>query len=115
MVVGKRLLFSSGIYIRGISRFPYDAPKNQAPPPLATTHLATAIMPTNTTSNSNTQSSGKPKPTLNSLYASFGGWQNFLLSYGLKPYDDDDVEEGRRIAQELLKNNLEEWEASMKA
>jgi len=72
-------------------------------------------MPANTTSNSNAQSSGTPKPTLNSIYASFGGWQNFLLSYGLKPYNDDDIEEGRRIAQEMLKYDLEEWEASMEA
>lgn len=72
-------------------------------------------MPAHTTSNSNTQNSVKPKPTLNSLYESFGGWQNFLLSYGLKPYNDDDVEEGKRIAQGLLRNSLEEWEASMKA
>jgi len=72
-------------------------------------------MPARTASNSNTQSNVKPKPTLNSLYASFGGWQNFLLSYGLKPYNDDDVEEGKMIAQGLLQNSLDEWEASMKA
>ena len=64
----------------------------------------------NTTSKS--KSSGKPKPTLNSIYASFGGWQNFLLSYGLKPYNDDDVEEGKKIAQTLLEHNLEDWAES---
>ena len=64
----------------------------------------------NTTSKS--KSSGKPKPTLNSIYASFGGWQNFLLSYGLKPYNDDDVEEGKRIAQTLLEHDLEDWAES---
>ena len=73
-------------------------------------------MPSNTTtSKSNTQSSVGRKPTLNSIYASFGGWQNFLLSYGLKPYNDDDVQEGKRIAQVMLENALEEWEESTKA
>jgi hypothetical protein len=65
-------------------------------------------------SKSMSQRRGEPKPTLNSLYDSFGGYQNFLLSYGLKPYNPDDVEEGNVIAQTLLKPRLEDWE-SMKA
>jgi len=61
---------------------------------------------------SKSKSSGKPKPTLNSIYAGFGGWQNFLLSYGLKPYNDDDVQEGKKIAQTLLEHNLADWAES---
>lgn len=67
------------------------------------------------TSESNTKRGGKPKPTLNSIYASFGGWHKFLLSYGLKHYNDDDVEEGKMIAQAMLESDLEEWEKSAKA
>jgi len=70
-------------------------------------------MPANasTASKSNTWSDG-PKPTLNMIYASCGGWYNFLLSYGLKPLDTDDVDEGKRIAQGILENALRDWEES---
>ncbi|KAI0054294.1 hypothetical protein BV25DRAFT_1866466 [Artomyces pyxidatus] len=30
-------------------------------------------------------------------YKSWGGYHNFLLSYGLKPYNLEDVEEGKAI------------------
>ena len=69
---------------------------------------------TSTTSKSNTQRSRTPKPTLNSIYAGFGGWQNFMLSYGLKPYSDDDIQEGKSIAQGLLDHALEDWEEENK-
>jgi hypothetical protein len=58
----------------------------------------------------NATTSSRPKPTLNSIYAKLGGWQKFLLSYGLKPYNDDDVEEGKSIAQAMLDQDLKEWE-----
>lgn len=64
---------------------------------------------------STTQPGGKPKPTLNSIYDSFGGQHNFLRSYGLKPYDADDVEEGKNIAQTMLEHDLEDWEDCRKA
>jgi hypothetical protein len=35
----------------------------------------------------------------NSYYKPFGGWVGFMHSYGLKPSDDDDVEEGKRIIE----------------
>jgi len=81
-----------------------------------TTHIATPSMPTNaaTTSKSNAPSCDNPKPTLNSIYATCGGWYNFLLSYGLKPWNPDDVEEGKRIAEAMLEYALKDWEESMK-
>ena len=33
-----------------------------------------------------------------------------MLSYNLKPWDSDDVEEGKRIAEVMLQHDLEEWE-----
>ena len=73
-------------------------------------------MPANvaTTSKSNTQSGDNPRPTLNSIYAGCGGWYNFLLSYGLKPWDTDDVDEGKRIAQAMLDQALKDWEESLR-
>ncbi len=68
-------------------------------------------MPAN---QSTTQRGGKPKPTLKSIYDSFGGRNNFLLSYGLKPYNADDVEEGDKIAQTMLEHDLEDWKECMK-
>lgn len=75
----------------------------QQAPPLPTAHITT------TTSKSNTHRGGKPKPNLNSIYTSFGGWKKSLLAYGLKHYNNNDVEEGERIAQAMLDNDLEEW------
>ncbi|KAI0075890.1 hypothetical protein K474DRAFT_1566846, partial [Panus rudis PR-1116 ss-1] len=40
-------------------------------------------------------------PSANSIYESYGGWQNFMHSHGLKTWDDDDVEEGHAIVQAL--------------
>jgi hypothetical protein len=70
-------------------------------------------MPAN--SKSDGQSSKKRKPTLNSIYASFGGFRQFLLCYGLKLHNADDVEEGKRIAQTMLDSDLQEWEESLEA
>ncbi|CAL1696647.1 unnamed protein product [Somion occarium] len=38
----------------------------------------------------------------------WGGWHNFLLSYGLKPYNKDDVEEGKAILAVIKRNAQEE-------
>jgi len=53
---------------------------------------------------------GNLKPTLNSIYASYGGFEHFLHTFGLKPYNTDEVEEGRKIAQVMLENDLMDWE-----
>ena len=39
------------------------------------------------------------------IYDSFGGYENFMYSYGLKPWNPDDVEEGEAIAKVLRENN----------
>jgi hypothetical protein len=49
-------------------------------------------------------------PSDNSIYSSFGGWPNFMRSYGLKTWDLDDVEEGKRIVEAFKANDKEEWE-----
>ena len=72
-------------------------------------------LPIMSANQSMTQPGGKPKPTLNSIYDSFGGRNNFLRSYGLKPYDADDVEEGKEIAQTMLGHDWEDWEECRKA
>ncbi|CAL1704117.1 unnamed protein product [Somion occarium] len=40
-----------------------------------------------------------------SSYDSFGGYENFMHSYGLKPWEDDDIEEGQAIAEVLEKDH----------
>ncbi|KAE8326727.1 hypothetical protein BDV39DRAFT_176504, partial [Aspergillus sergii] len=37
-----------------------------------------------------------------SIVRSHGGWTNFLLSYGLKPWNDEDAEEGLVILKGLV-------------
>jgi hypothetical protein len=49
-------------------------------------------------------------PSDNSIYSPFGGWQGFMHSYGLKPWDLGDVEEGKRILQGLKANDKQDWE-----
>lgn len=73
----------------------------------STPFTTTTTMPANATSKPNATGNAK-KATLNSIYASFGGWPRFMQSYGLKTWDDDDVEEGRRIAQAMLEHDLED-------
>jgi hypothetical protein len=46
----------------------------------------------------------------NSIYSSFGGWSGFMHSYGLKPWDLDDVEEGKRIVEGLKAIDRQDWE-----
>lgn len=43
-------------------------------------------------------------------YKSFGGWVGFMHSFGLKPTDSDDVEEGRSILEGFKKVDRMEWE-----
>jgi hypothetical protein len=46
----------------------------------------------------------------NSIYSSFGGWEGFMHSYGLKPWDLDDVEEGKMIVEAFKAYDKHEWE-----
>jgi hypothetical protein len=49
-------------------------------------------------------------PSNNSIYRPFGGWPGFMHSYGLKPSDPDDVEEGKRIVEGLKAIDKQDWE-----
>lgn len=60
---------------------------------------------------SNTQSNEVFVPKTDYAYCKpWGGWQKFMLSYGLKPWDDDDVQEGKAIIQAFRDRDREEWE-----
>ena len=60
-------------------------------------------MPKQSSSNSNATSSSSssasaPKSDYHwQYYKAYGGWHGFMQSYGLKPYDPDDVQEGKDI------------------
>ncbi|KAI0320152.1 hypothetical protein OF83DRAFT_656388 [Amylostereum chailletii] len=45
----------------------------------------------------------------------FGGWKGFMRSYGLKPEDLDDVEEGKKILEAFKEQDRDEWEEAQKA
>ncbi|KAJ5661869.1 uncharacterized protein N7477_009485 [Penicillium maclennaniae] len=36
-------------------------------------------------------------PAERAIVKSYGGWTHFMQSFGLKPWKEDDVEEGKRI------------------
>ncbi|KAJ6035974.1 hypothetical protein N7540_000253 [Penicillium herquei] len=38
-------------------------------------------------------------PAEKAIVKTYGTWADFMFSYGLKPWNDDDVEEGKRILQ----------------
>ncbi|EPS26164.1 hypothetical protein PDE_01100 [Penicillium oxalicum 114-2] len=40
-------------------------------------------------------------PAQRTIVKSYGGWSMFLHSYGLKPWNEDDAEEGLRILEAL--------------
>ncbi|KAH6905532.1 hypothetical protein BKA70DRAFT_9070 [Coprinopsis sp. MPI-PUGE-AT-0042] len=63
----------------------------------------------------NNQRAGKGDETYvplssNAIYQSYGGWPNFMHSHGLKPWDQDDVEEGRQIVDKLKEYHRLDWE-----
>lgn len=41
----------------------------------------------------------------------WGSWENFMQSYGLEPWNADDVEEANSILAALVKNEQEKSEA----
>ncbi|KAK0214138.1 hypothetical protein IW262DRAFT_300413 [Armillaria fumosa] len=66
-------------------------------------------------SDKNTQSgSTYQSKSNNSYYESFGGYNNFMHSYGLKPWDMDDVEEGKAIIQMFKEQDRLEHEEAQK-
>lgn len=49
------------------------------------------------------QSAGSARQSKGDYIDSFGGYENFMISYGLKPWDDEDIEMGSRILEEFGK------------
>ncbi|KAE8355987.1 hypothetical protein BDV28DRAFT_145631 [Aspergillus coremiiformis] len=43
-------------------------------------------------------------PAERAIVQSYGDWTNFLMSYGLKPWNNEDAEEGKRILESLVEN-----------
>ncbi|KAJ5409103.1 hypothetical protein N7509_002986 [Penicillium cosmopolitanum] len=41
-------------------------------------------------------------PEERAVIKTYGSWTNFMQSYGLKPWDDDDVQEGMAILRGLV-------------
>ncbi|KAJ5092833.1 hypothetical protein N7456_008694 [Penicillium angulare] len=47
-------------------------------------------------------------PAERAIVKSYGSWTEFMQSYGLKPYDLDDIEEAKSIVQALASNDDDE-------
>ena len=56
----------------------------------------------------------KPKSDYQ-YYKDFGGFNNFMHSYGLKPWNDDDIQEGKAIIEGFRQQDRYEWEQEQKA
>ncbi|KAJ6127811.1 hypothetical protein N7471_009028 [Penicillium samsonianum] len=41
-------------------------------------------------------------PAERAIVISYGGWTHFMQSYGLKPWEQDDAEEGKKILEALV-------------
>ncbi|EFX02157.1 hypothetical protein CMQ_2206 [Grosmannia clavigera kw1407] len=46
-------------------------------------------------------------PAERDIVKSYGGWTNFMLAMGLKPWVDDDMAEGKAILEGLVHNDSE--------
>lgn len=67
------------------------------------------------TSHSSSDDSGTyEEPSNNSIYREYGGWPNYMHSHGLKPWDLDDVEEGKAITQAYKDMHRHDWEEAQK-
>ncbi|OQE36691.1 hypothetical protein PENCOP_c011G04381 [Penicillium coprophilum] len=44
-------------------------------------------------------------PAERAIVRSYGGWTYFMLSFGLKPWEDDDSEEGKKILEALARDD----------
>ncbi|EKM79752.1 hypothetical protein AGABI1DRAFT_113057 [Agaricus bisporus var. burnettii JB137-S8] len=60
--------------------------------------------------NANANANSGATRSNNSYYKAYGGWPNFMHSHGLKPWDLDDVEEGRAILEAMKAYDREEGE-----
>ncbi|KAH9899328.1 hypothetical protein C8Q73DRAFT_638018 [Cubamyces lactineus] len=71
-------------------------------------------MSDNKSSASNKTSDTYVPKSNNEYYKSFGGYNNFMRSYGLKPWDDDDVQEGKAIIEAFKEGDRQDWEEAQK-
>lgn len=46
-------------------------------------------------------------PAERAICKSYGGWTNFMASMGLKPWEDEDAEEGKAIIAALASSDKE--------
>jgi hypothetical protein len=54
-------------------------------------------------------------PSNNDIYRPWGGWQGFMHSHGLKPWNTDDVEEGKQIRDAMKEQHRRDWEEEQAA
>lgn len=47
-------------------------------------------------------------PAERKVVKSYGGWTNFMNSFALKPWDDDDAAEGKAIVEAFASNDEQE-------
>lgn len=64
--------------------------------------------------NSNTNSGAYVPKSDYHYYKNFGGFHNFMHSYGLKPWNDDDVQEAKSIIEAFREHDRAEWEEAQK-
>ncbi|OQD93320.1 hypothetical protein PENSOL_c033G01693 [Penicillium solitum] len=43
-------------------------------------------------------------PAERAIVKSYGGWTSFMQSFGLKPWENDDAEEGKRILEAFVRD-----------
>jgi hypothetical protein len=68
----------------------------------------------NTNENNAGQSEQYVPQSNDAIYESFGGWDNFMNSYGLKPWDDDDIKDGMAIVEAIREGDKSDWEEGQK-
>ncbi|BDD63673.1 hypothetical protein MPDQ_000591 [Monascus purpureus] len=44
-------------------------------------------------------------PAERAIVKSYGGWTMFMASFGLKPWNDDDVQEAKRILEAFVEDD----------
>ncbi|KAJ5966734.1 hypothetical protein N7501_002982 [Penicillium viridicatum] len=44
-------------------------------------------------------------PAERAIVKSYGGWTSFMQSFGLKPWEADDAEEGKRILEAFVQDS----------
>ncbi|CAK7224830.1 hypothetical protein SCUCBS95973_005653 [Sporothrix curviconia] len=47
-------------------------------------------------------------PEERQIVKSYGGWTQFMISYGLKPYELEDIDEAKQIVSAMASNDKDE-------